>query len=73
MRISLTIAALIASNDAVEVTRIWDTYGTHWDSNDRGLYNMDAAVSPLSYSGQNELGNEFFSHFGSMNTIRAES
>ena len=60
MRISLTIAALIASNDAVEVTRVWDSFGSHWDYNEKGLYSMDDAVNPEVYQGQDKLGNEFF-------------
>ena len=60
MRISLTIAALIASNDAVEVTRVWDSFGSHWDHNEKGLYSMNDAVNPDNYLGQEQLGNEFF-------------
>lgn len=60
MRISLTIAALIASNDAVEVSRVWDSFGSQWDYDQKGLYSMDDAVNPHNYLGQENLGNEFF-------------
>lgn len=51
MRISLTIAALIASNDAVEVSRVWDSFGSQWDYDQKGLYSMDDAVNPHNYLG----------------------